>query len=490
MAGVTCRLACFSVFLVLVACGGGAGTERRMNVLFIMADDLGLHDTSLYGSTFYETPNIDALGARGKRFTRAYAASPLCSPTRASIMTGLHPARVGITYPLCHLETVRLEKAVRAEAPPDKKWLKAETLTRLHPRYFTLAEAMRRGGYATGHFGKWHLGREPYDPLHHGFDVDVPRWYGYGPPKHYLAPWHVDPAMNIGPGAPGEHIEDVVTDHAIAFIKENKDRPFFVNYWAFGVHSPHETTPELEAKYQAKADPDAPQRHPVNAGMIENLDANIGRLVQTIDELGLADRTIIVFYSDNGGIHWPNRQHYPEAPVTSNAPLRGGKATIYEGGVREPCVVVWPGVTEPGSTTDAMITSTDWYPTLLEMVGLKPRLFQQFDGESFTPALRGEPFERDTVYVHYPHDWLPIAGNQPSTSVRHGDWKLIRFYCDNPDQSDRYELYNLAEDIGETHDLSAQRPKKVRELRLLMDRFLDETDAVIPKPNPAYQQPE
>lgn len=210
-------------------------TKRPPNIVFFMADDLGWRDTSLYGSTFYETPNIDALAKRGMMFTNAYAANPLCSPTRSSILTGLHPARIGITSPTCHLPKVILEKSLQEKASPRFKWLVANSITRLKPDYYTLPEALKDAGYATAHFGKWHLGSEPYDPLHHGFDVDIPHWHGPGPPQHYLAPWHTTPKMTISKGEKGDHIEDVVAGKAIDFIKANKDRPFFVNYWAFSV---------------------------------------------------------------------------------------------------------------------------------------------------------------------------------------------------------------------------------------------------------------
>ena len=458
----------------------------KPNIVFFLADDLGWRDTSLYGSTFYETPNIDALAKRGMMFTNAYAANPLCSPTRSSILTGLHPARIGITAPHCHLTNVVLDKSLQKKASPRSKWLTANSLTRFKPDYYTLAEALKDAGYATGHFGKWHLGPEPYDPLHHGFDIDIPHWHGPGPPRHYLAPWHTTPKMTINQGEKGDHIEDIVAAKAIDFIKANKGRPFFVNYWAFSVHAPHEAKPQLEKKYKAKAKPQNPQRQPVNAGMIETLDANVGRVVKTIDELGLADNTIIVFFSDNGGIHWPSKQCYPDVPVTSNSPLRGGKATIYEGGTREPCIIIWPGVVKPASNSAQVISSIDFYPTILEMIGAEPRPGQHFDGISIVPALKGGTLRRDAIFCHFPHGPANREGFQPSTYVRKGDWKLIRFYADGPKQENRYELYNLADDIGEKSNLAEKQPQNVEELDALIDRFLEETKAVVPKANPAY----
>ncbi|MBL7152174.1 MAG: sulfatase-like hydrolase/transferase [Phycisphaerae bacterium] len=458
----------------------------KPNIVFFLADDLGWRDTSLYGSTFYETPNIDALAKRGMMFTNAYAANPLCSPTRASILTGQYPARIGITSPACHLQQVVLDKSLQDKASPRSKWLVANSLTRLKRTFHTLAEALIDVGYITGHFGKWHLGPEPYSPRHHGFDVDFPRWHGPGPPSQYLAPWRLSPKMTIKQGEKGDHIEDLVATKAIAFIRANKGRPFFVNYWAFSVHAPHEAKPQLEQKYKAKASPEDPQRQPVNAGMIETLDANVGRITKTIDELGLTDNTIIVFFSDNGGIHWPSKQCYPDVPVTSNSPLRGGKATIYEGGTREPCIIIWPGVVRPGSTSEQIISSIDFYPTILEMIRARPKPGQNFDGISIVPALNGRRLARDTIFCHFPHGPANREGFQPSTYVRKGDWKLIRFYADGPDQTDRYELYNLADDIGEKNDLAKEYPQKVKELDAMIDRFLEDTQAVVPKANPAY----
>jgi len=423
-----------------------AAAKRKPNVVFILADDLGWRDTALYGSRFYETPNIDRLAKRGMLFTQAYAANPLCSPTRASIMN---------------------------------------SLTRLRREYFTLAEAFKQAGYATGHFGKWHLGREPYDPLHQGFDVDFPHWPGPGPAGSYLAPWRF-PKLK---GAPGEHIEDRVAAEAVKFIRASSDRPFFLSYWCFSVHAPYDAKAKLIEKYRRKADPKCPQRHPVMGAMIQSLDENVGRVVRTIDELGLTDNTIILFFSDNGGVHWPGNRGqgnaYGNTPITSNSPLRGGKATIYEGGTREPLLVVWPGAVEPGSRSDQLVSSIDFYPTLLEMAALRPKRQQHFDGISIVAALKGKPLGRDTVFCHFPH-YVRATGNLPATYVRKGDWKLIRFYADNADQTDRFELYNLAADIGESKDLAGAMPQKVKELNALIDRHLRETGAVAAVPNPRY----
>ncbi len=455
---------------------------RRPNVVFILADDLGWRDTAVFGSRFYETPNIDRLVRRGMMFTQAYAANPLCSPTRASIMTGLWPARIGFTAPAGHLAQEVFESSLQPKAAATQKALIAASATRLKHEYFTLAEAFKAAGYRTGHFGKWHLGREPYDPLHHGFDVDVPHWPGPGPAGSYVAPWKFPAALNFT-GQPGEHIEDRMASEAVKFIRENKDRPFFLNYWCFSVHSPWDAKQALIEKYRAKADPNHPQRNPVYAAMIESMDDAVGKLVATLDELGLSDHTLIIFLSDNGGVHFAEVEG---AAVTSNTPLRAGKATTYEGGTRVPCAVIWPRVVQPGSKSDAIIQSIDFYPTLLEMTGLKPQEGQRFDGISIVPALRGQPLGRDTIFCHFPHD-PAVSDATPSTYVRKGDWKLIRFYCDNDDQTDRFELYNLKDDPGETNNLAANMPDRVKELNALIEGFLKESGAIVPAPNPAYK---
>ena len=462
-----------------VGCGEDMGRARPPNVIFILADDLGWADTGVYGSQFFETPHIDALAQRGMTFTNAYAAAAICSPTRASILTGLHPARIGITTAAGHLEREVLEKSLRARGSEIQPALVANSLTRLRLDYFTLAEALGAAGYRTAHFGKWHLGREPYDALQQGFEIDLPHTPGPGPSGGYLGPWRFWP----GAGAEGEHIEDRMATEAAEFIRQNSEGPFFLNYWCFSVHAPIQGKPDLVEKYRAKADPEMAQRNPIMGAMVESLDDAVGTLLSVIDEVGIADETIIVFFSDNGGmVHRLNAG----VPVTSNAPLRSGKSSIYEGGVREPMIVSWPPLVEAGSRSDEIVQSIDFYPTLLELTGVPAREGQSFDGVSIVPALKGEPLERDAIFVHIPQ-YTPATLNRPSTSVRRGDWKLIRFFCDGPDQQDRHELYNLAEDIGETTDLAGQQPDIVSELSALIDRFLSDTDAVVPKPNPQYR---
>lgn len=479
-----------AIFLVLL-CGASlaraADATQRPNVLFILADDLGWADTQPYGSTFYETPNLTRLAARGVRFTNAYAANPLCSPTRSSILTGLYPGRLGITTPSCHLPEVRLKATIEENPPARRKAAVPVSVTRLETSYPTLSQALKNAGYATAHFGKWHLGREPYSPLQQGFDVDLPHWYGPGPSRSYLAPW----SFWKDQGKPGEHIEDRMAKEATAFITAHKDQPFFVNYWAFSVHSPWTAKPELVEHFKKKAaslPSGAGQRNPVYAAMVKSLDDAVGTLLDTLDRLKIADNTVIVFFSDNGGVNWYDDKMKPfgfEIPVTSNAPLRGGKASLWEGGTREPCLVVWPGRTRPGSVSEALLSSVDWLPTLLEVTGVKPKPGQPFDGVSQVPALLGTGQPRDTAYCFFPH--YGQSQSAPGVWVRKGDWKLIRFFFDADDRSDRFELYDLKNDIGETRNLVGERPDKVKELAGLIEAHLKDINPLLPVKNPAYK---
>ncbi len=455
------------------------GVSGKPNLIFLLADDLGWRDTSGYGSTFYETPNIDALARRGMRFTNAYAANPLCSPTRASILTGQYPGRLRLTTPAGHLKQEVLDPIVPAQGPPQSKWVTPQTRTRLPLDYYTLAEALGDGGYATAHFGKWHLGWPPYQPENQGFDFNLPGGSFPGPPGGYFAPFKVD-TLRDSPA--GEHVDDRLTREAIRFVREHKDRPFFLNYWLFSVHAPYQAKEDLIARYQAKVDPSAPQRSPTMGGMIHTADACIGQLLDAIDTLGLAERTIVIFTSDNGGNMY---DRVDGTTPTSNSPLRGGKATIYEGGTRVPLVVIWPGVVKAGSSSETVVSSIDYYPTILEMLGLDPKPGVAFDGVSIVPALKGGTLQREAVFCHFPHAGVEPA-RFPATSVRQGDWKLIRIWCDGPNQANRFELYNLKDDVGETTNLAEAMPEKVAELDDFISRHLHDTAALAPKPNPAY----
>ncbi len=453
----------------------------RPNVVFILADDVGVNDLSLYGSTFFETPNIDRLAKRGMKFTQAYSASPLCSPTRASIMTGLFPARIGITAPDCHLPKAVLDKHLVASAAPNQKALSAESITRFDTSYYTLAEAFKANGYTTAHFGKWHLGPEPYSPFEHGFDIDIPHTQQPSPlGAGFFYPFPVWKDH----GKPGDNLEDLLADEAVKFIDEHKEKPFFLNYWSFQAHSPWQAKDQQIDKYRAKVDPKSLQRNPVYAGMVETLDEVVGRLVDALEKAKVLDNTVIIFTSDNGPYFIANKEHMPaefhQVPVTSAHPFRQGKGTIYEGGTRVPLVVSWPGKVKPGSESNAMIQSTDFFPTFSEMLHLELPADVHFDGTSLRSTLVDHAESRNEIFCHFP------TGGHPASSIRQGDWKLIRWFCDNPDQSDRHELYNLAEDIGEAHDVASKHPDRVKQLAQRLDVLLADTAAVVPKPNPKY----
>jgi arylsulfatase A-like enzyme len=461
----------------------GADLPAKPNLVFILADDLGWSDTTLYGTTkFYQTPNLERLAKRGMTFTRAYSASPLCSPTRSAILTGLSPARTGITAPDCHLPAVALQAIPGKSAAADQKSIQPKTSTRLKTEYRTLAESLKDAGYVTGHFGKWHLGPEPYSPLQQGFDVDVPHHPGPGPAGSYVAPWKFK-SFKADPGQPQQHIEDRMAKEAVAWMEKNQGRPFYLNYWMFSVHAPFNAKPALIEQHRARVNPADPQRSPTYAAMVQSMDDAVGALLDALDRLGLADNTIVVFTSDNGGNMY---DEVDGTAPTSNAPLRGGKATVFEGGTRVPCVVAWPGVTKNGTRSDAMIQSEDFYPTLLAGLGLPPAPGQRFDGRSILPALRGETLPERALFQYFPHhpqvpDWLP-----PSVSVHRGDWKLIRIFHGGENGAHRHLLFNLRDDPGERHNLAAQQPERVRELDALIAEFLTDTQAVVPLPNPAF----
>jgi len=457
-----------------------AQRATRPNIVFVLADDLGWADTTPYGSRFYRTPSVERLASRGMLFTQASAANPLCSPTRASILTGQYPARLRLTTPAGHLREEVLNPGLPERGPVHQPALQPGTRTRLPLETRTLAEELRDAGYRTLHLGKWHLGWPPYHPEAQGFDRALPGGSYPGPPSCF-APYRME---GFADGPSGEHIDERLTEEAVRFFRASHHRPFFLNFWMFSVHAPFQAKPALTEQYRARARDGDAQRCPVMGAMIETMDACLGRLLDTLDETGLARNTIVVFTSDNGG----NMYDRPGGDVpTSNLPLRGGKANITEGGVRVPLIVAWPGVVRPGTRTDAVTSSIDHFPTLLAAAGLRPSTVQPVDGVSILPVLRGRgAFRREAIFCHFPH-YVEATGNLPACSVRRGDWKLIRFFADGPGQRDRFELYNLREDPGEQRDLAQREPRRIRELSGLIDRHLAEVNALVPRPNPAYR---
>ena len=487
-----------TLLTILLLAPLAAFAADRPNVLLILADDLGARDLGCFGSTYYETPNLDRLASRGVRLTHAYSASPLCSPTRSSIMVGQHPARTGITAPGCHLPKVTLKKQLLSG---NARVNVANSVTRLKPDYHTLAEALKGAGYATAHFGKWHLGHnmapgDAYEPKDQGFDVDwphVPR--AAGPGGGYLAPWSKfinDPAIT---DEPGRHVDERMADEAGKFIRASRGRPFFINFWLFSVHSPWNARADYIEHFKKKSDPANPQKNPLYAAMVKSMDDAVGRLLRYLDESGEAENTLIIFWSDNGGYAYPPKttdpEGYAEIPATSNLPFRSGKASLYEGGTREPGIVVWPGQVKPGTTADFLMQSTDIYPTLLNVCGASPKADQKTDGFDQTAALTGGASPRTQIFCHFPHGDAPrdavMDGFYAGSYVREGDLKLIRFYARADDGSDELELYDLARDPGERHNLAKEKPEVAARLNGVLDGFLKDTEAVIPKLNPNFR---
>jgi len=480
-------LACFTTTTL------SAEPPRKPNIVFILADDLGWKDLGCYGSYSFQTPNIDRLARQGIRFTQAYA-YPSCSPTRSSLITGMDPARLGITAPVCHQDQVVLQSTVPAKGAKWQKLIAPTPVTRLDTGFVSYARLLKEGGYVTGHFGKWHLGREPYSPLQHGFEVDVPHWDGPGPGASYTAPWNPKLAAGFGtPAQPNEHLEDRLAREASAFIEQNKDKPFLLDYWAFSVHSPLNAKDAYIEKHKGIHSSTTPQRNPVYAAMIESLDDAVGTLLDTLKRTGIADNTIVIFLSDNGGLgYWEGgMQHreYEGTPATSNAPLRLGKGWVYEGGVRVPLIVNWPSVVQPDSVSNALVSSMDLYPTICEMAGRDLRKDQPLDGVSLVPVLNGtRPTVRHKVFCVSPQyclNYLPLL-QPPAASIHFDDWKLIRFFSANPDNTDRVELYNLKDDLGETFDMSNALPALTGSLSRALDAYIASIHAVLPKPNPEY----
>lgn len=454
---------------------------NKLNFVFFLIDDLGWTDLGCYGSSFYETPNIDKLAREGMRFTNAYAACPVCSPTRGSIMTGKYPARLGIT------------QWIGGSQEPTKY------ADRLELKEVTIAEVLKKEGYATGFVGKWHLSpreediRSDFYPDKQGFDINIGGDWSGAPPTYFYPYKKNDRALEELPpgGEEGEYLTDRLTDESVKFLEANKDRPFLLYLSHYAVHAPIESKQELTDKYKAKADrlpePEGPrfidvygryrtrlvQDNPAYAGMVQSVDESVGRVMKKLEELGVADNTAVIFMSDNGGL-----STVPREGPTAILPLRAGKGWLYEGGIREPMLIRWPGVVVPSSICSEPVISTDFYPTMLEMAGLKLMPKQHIDGVSLLPLLlnRGV-LRRKAIYWHYPH--YHGSGNRPSGAVRVGDYKLIEWYEDGS-----VELYNLKEDISEEHDLSKEMPDAAAELQGMLARWRKEMKAKMPASGP------
>ena len=471
----------YSIVLIALVLASHASFAKQPNIILIVADDLGWKDSSAYGSEFYQTPGIDRLAREGTLFTDAYSANPLCCPTRASILTGQYPSRLHFTAANGHIPQVILNPKEGTSAAPDKPAIIPQSRSRLPNEYMTYAELLKDAGYATAFVGKWHLGQGKYIPENQGFDVVVGGRHHPGPPPPgmFFAPWDIDTIKKVKPGT---HISDAITDEALEFVRANREEPFLLNLWYYDVHAPFQAKPELMDKYEQLIDPDYTQRSPTMGAMIEVMDINIGRLIGELERLGIRDNTIIIFTSDNGG----NMYNQVDGTTpTNNAPLKSGKGNNYEGGVRVPLIVSWPGVSRSGYKTDSVVSSVDLYPTILRMADLPLHPEHHIDGVDFTAAIRGDDHDRGATISHFPH-YVPATDNLPNTSIRVGEFKLYRFYYDGEEQAHRYELYNLKDDIGETVNLAEAMPEKVEALDAMIQEHLDEADVLVPIKNPRF----
>ncbi|MCP4642047.1 MAG: sulfatase [bacterium] len=433
----------------------GSAPTRKPNIVFMLIDDLGWADVACYGNTYHETPNIDRLATQGMRFTDAYAACPVCSPTRASIVSGQYPAHLGITdFIPGHLR------------PWAKMRMPVNRTQYLPLEHVTVAEALKEAGYATAAFGKWHLGGRDHFPDKQGFDTSL-----VTNGRH--TKFRTTPPTEV---SDDDYLSETLTDHAEKFMEANRDTPFFLYLSHYAVHIPLDAREALVKKYEAKPKPDGRIAHPVYAAMVEHVDQSVGRIMDKLRELNLEDDTVLVFFSDNGGLQLRFDGKGPF--VTENTPLRDEKGSVYEGGVREPLIVRWPGRIKPGSECDVPVTSVDFYPTFLELAGTERPARQVLDGESILPLLnqRGG-LDRDAIYWHYPN----YHHSTPAGAIREGDWKLIEFFEDGA-----LELYNLKDDIGEAHNLASEMPKRAAALQKKLAAWRTSVNAAMPTPNPDY----
>jgi arylsulfatase A len=510
--------------LALLAPLQAAPASRPPNVVLFLVDDLGWRDLGVYGSTFHETPQFDRFARASVRFTDAYAPCHVCSPTRASILTGKYPARLQLTDWLPGRRDFPFQKF--KNAPPRPHLPFEET---------TLAEALKDRGYATGHFGKWHLGEDPSGPLQHGFEVRVPNWNKGWPNSGYHAPFKLDGLSD----SPGDYLTDRLTDEALKYIEQNRSRPFFLYLSHFAPHDPIQGRADLVRKYQAKLERSAPvnglpfvlegnpdakpalsrteldarikdnayrgfrvlpnqtvkiKQHQDNvqfAAMVESIDESFGRVIAKLEALGLSENTIVIFTSDNGGMSAANfgrpdrvvaQAALDAAFATSNLPLRGAKGWLYEGGIRVPLFIRWPGRGTHGTISSVPVIGTDLFPTILEMVGAPALPAQHVDGVSLAGLVRGGPApERSALFWHFPH-YSNHGRQSPGGAVRQGDYKLLEYFENNTVQ-----LFNLRDDLGEQRDLAAEQPERVRQLTALLHHWRRQVSAAMMEPNPDYQ---
>jgi arylsulfatase A-like enzyme len=467
------KMLTFTITLASLTAVTARAADRPLNVVMLLVDDMGWTGAGCYGSDLHETPNIDRLVARSMKFTNAYAASPVCTPTRASIMTGKSPAKLHMTI---WRESSTNNVLNRPLLPPD-------TVADLPQSEITIAEVLHDAGYLTAHVGKWHLGDAANYPQNHGFDLNVGGTLWGCPATFYYpfaGPFGSRNEMRYVPDLPfskkGDYLTDRLTDQALDFIDRAADRPFFLNMCYYTVHTPIEGKTDLVAHYQKKIKPGMDHRNAHYAAMHHSLDQSVGRILAKLEQRNLADNTLVIFTSDNGGYVNEHRG----VRVTGNTPLRSGKGSLYEGGIRIPLIIHHPGVTRPGSTSDEPVITTDFYPTLLDATAMtgNPDHNKKLEGLSLAPLLKDPKakLDRDTLYFHYPH-YYPTT--TPVSAVRQGDWKLLEYFEDN-----RIELYNLADDLAEARNLAATHPDSAGRLRTQLHAWRKSVNAQIPKPNP------
>ncbi|MBL9117342.1 MAG: sulfatase [Verrucomicrobiaceae bacterium] len=472
------RFAAMLRFLPLFMAFGGALAAKAPNVVVFLVDDLGQRDIGCYGSSFYETPNVDRLAKEGVKFESGYSSCPVCSPTRSSMLTGRYPVETKVT------------DYIGAASKPEQ-WnrntvlLPAPYQTFLDPGEKTIAEVLKGVGYATMFAGKWHLGGEGYFPEDHGFDINMGGLDRGGPygGKGYFSPYG-NPKLADGP--PGEHLPDRLASEVCQFIASNAKKPFFAYFSFYSVHTPLMARPDLQKKYEEKRarlgltpkfGREEPrevrqiQEHAIYAAMVEAMDLAVGKVLAKLDELDLTQDTLVIFTSDNGGLSTS------EGSPTSNLPLRGGKGWLYEGGIRVSWIARWPGKLPAGSINSSPISSVDLLPTVLEACDLTSA--PHLSGKSWLKLAQGQQDEGRPLFWHYPH--YGNQGGAPGSAVRLDKWKLIRWY-----EKERTELFNLEADIGETTNLASEQPDKVNELNGLLDAWLKQTHALMPTSNPVY----
>lgn len=453
--------------------------DKKVNIIFIMADDLGWTGLENYGSDLHETPNINKLANQGMKFTDAYSAAAISSPTRAALMTGKHPARLNMT--------TWKENSGPPKSNNHTKLLSPATVGNLPLEEFTIAEAFRDAGYFTANVGKWHLGDSKHYPEAQGFDINI-GGTGWGMPVTYWYPFsgwrEISGEYRYVPGLElldleneNTYLSDRLTDEALKIIKAKEENPFFLHLSFYTPHTPIQGKPEYTSHFEKKINPEMNHRNPEYAAMISSLDENVGRIIEMVEETGISDRTVIIFYSDNGGLATSR------VNLKNNSPLRSGKGSLYEGGIRVPLIIKWPGITKPGSTCSIPVITMDFYPTLLEIAGIEgnEEHNKNIDGVSLVSVLRDETdsLDRESLLWHHPHYHQRITG--PVSALRQDKWKLLHYFED-----DHLELYNLYEDLSEENNLINEYPKLAFDLYERLKFKRQEVNAKYPSYNPDY----